>query len=264
MIQRERGFALLVVLWSLVLIALLTTQILASSRTAMALAGNLRDAAQAQARADGAINEAIFHLLSPGVGHWPSDGTMRLLVNDDGKTLSVRIRPLDDKINPNLASANLLAGLFQASGATSTQAIQLANAVIQWRSPAESTQAMQAALAPYQRAGLRYGPPGHPFVDLSELANVIGMPPALLTAALPDMDLYQPGDPDPKQADMVVSQALILSGEAGSPSMAWPLDSIEAEEDGPGKLSVRRNAIVIINGMLASSPFQLLTMSDGY
>jgi hypothetical protein len=96
------------------------------------------------------------------------------------------------------------------------------------------------------------------------LADVIGMPPALLTTVLPDMDLYQPGDPDPKQANMVVSQALALSGEAGSPSTAWPLYSIEAKEDGPDKLIVRRNAIVIINGMLASSPFQFLAMSGGY
>jgi general secretion pathway protein K len=145
---RDRGFALLVVLWSLVLIALLTTQILSTGRTAMALAANASSAAQAQAHADGAINEAIFHLLSSGAGHWQPDGTMRLLVDDDGETLSVRIRPLDDKINPNLASANLLAGLFRASGATSTQAIQLANAILQWRSPAESTQATRATLAP--------------------------------------------------------------------------------------------------------------------
>jgi general secretion pathway protein K len=265
---RDRGFALLVVLWSLVLISLLTTQILASSRTAVTLAANISAAAQARARADGAINQAIFHLLATGAGHWPPDGSIHVLAEDGGETLSVRIRVLDDKINPNLASAGLLGGLFQASGATSTQAVQLANAVVQWRSLAVSKQAMQATRAAYQRAGLHYGPAAHPFDDLSELADVIGMPPALFAAATPHMSLYQTCAPDPAHADLAVRRALALSGEPGSPNVAEngslsPV-SIESQVDGPGKLTVRRDAIVSINGVLAPAPFQFLALADGY
>jgi general secretion pathway protein K len=265
---RDRGFALLVVLWSLVLIALLTTQILASGRTAVVLAANLSNAAEARARADGAINETIFHLLSTGANHWQPDGSPHILFEDGSETLSVRIRPLDDKINPNLASTALLAGLFQASGATSKEAIQLADAVIQWRSLAVSKQAMQDALATYQHAGLRFGPPGHPFNNLGELAYVIGMPHALLAAALSRMSLYQTCDPNPAHADLVVRQALALSGEAGSNGATdddtAPVFSIEAEIDGPSSLRVRRDAIVSINDALSPAPFQVLDLTDGY
>ena len=132
---RDRGFALLVVLWSLVLITLLTTQILASGRTALTLAGNLRAAAEERAEADGAINEAVFHLLAQGAQNWQADGSCHLLATGRIR-LAVRVTSVAGKINPDLALAVLLAGLFQAAGAPAEQAQQLANAIIDWRSPA--------------------------------------------------------------------------------------------------------------------------------
>ena len=262
---RDRGFALLVVLWSLVLITLLTTQILASGRTALTLAGNLRDAAEARASDDGAINEAIFHLLSSGADHWPADGSPHVLGTSD-ITLTIRINSLAGKINPNLASTALLAALFQACGAEPSQAKQLAISIIAWRSIAISKSDTQALLATYRRANLPYGPPGQPFADLSELADVIGMPPSLLVKGLPHMSLYQSGDPDPTLADPVVRQALGLSGQAGTNSKAYegnfPVVSIDAQVDGPGKLAVGRNAIVSLAGADAAPPFQVLSLSD--
>jgi general secretion pathway protein K len=262
----DRGFALLIVLWSLVLIALLTSQILASGRTALVLAGNLREAAQARGAADGAINEALFHLLIKGADHWPADGSLHVL-GDRDMPIAVRISSLAGKINPNLASTKLLAGLFQAVGSGPGQAQQLADAVIDWRSPA-TKKAAQVRLAVYQRAGLAYGPPGHNFADLSELADVIGMPPALLAKALPHMSLYQSGDPDQAQADPEVRKALKLSGQTGANSNVYegnlPVVSIEAVAGVSGKVAVRREAIVSIAGQNGPAPFQFLSLTDGY
>ena len=187
---------------------LLTTQILASGRTALRLAGNLRAAAEAGSQADGAINEAIFHLSMNGADHWAADGSLHVLGTPD-LPIAVRINSLDGKINPNLASTRLLAGLFQALGAAPPQASQIATAIIEWRSPAASKQQTQARLAIYRQANLPYGPPGHNFADLSELADVAGMPPDLLALALPQMSLFQSGDPNPAQADQTVRRALV-------------------------------------------------------
>jgi general secretion pathway protein K len=260
----ERGFALLVVLWSLVLIGLLTTQILASGRTAMGLAGNLRDAAEARARADGAINVAIFHLLLSGANQWPADGSTHTL-GTGALTLTVRIDSLAGKINPNLASTALLTGLFQATGATTAQARQMAAGIIGWRSPAATKADTQALLAAYKRANLPYGPPGRPFADLSDLANVIGMTPSALANALPYMSLYQSGDPDPAQAGAVVRRALALSGQTGAGGYEgnFPVVSITAEAAGPRNLAVYRTAIVSIAGGNATVPFQILALTDG-
>lgn len=257
----ERGFALLIVLWSLVLVSLLTAQILAAGRHAMALAANLRDGAEAQARADGAINVALYHLLAGGADHWSPDGAFHA-VTGGGMTVSVQIRLLDDKINPNLASSALLFGLFQACGATRTQSVQLADAIIQWRSQAVSQHAEQLALDNYRQAGLRFGPPGRAFTDLGELSYVAGMRPDLLAAALPYMSLYQQVDPDKDDSGTVVRQALALSGQPGSNPQVYddapPVVVITAAVEGPAEAAVKREAVIGIG--MSGQPYQLLSL----
>ncbi len=260
----DRGFALLVVLWSLVLITLLTTQILIGGRTALHLAANLRAAAMAQANADGAINEAVFHLISTGPDAWQPDGTAHVL-NAGGTIVTLRVTSLAGRINPNLASTALLAGLFQATGASPAQARTAANAIIAWRSAAVSTQETQSRIAAYRQAGLPYAPPAHGFNDLGELADVIGMPPAILAAALPYMSLYQSTDPDPSLAAPIIRRALSLAGQPGSSRNAYdgstPVDDIEAETSGT---AMRRSAIVSIAGADAPTPYEFLSLTGGY
>ena len=264
--QRNKGFALLIVLWSLVLIGLLTTQIIASGRTAMLLAGNLREAAQARAAADGAINEAIYHLIVSGADNWQADGTVHVL-QDGGIPIAVRVDSLAGEINPNLASTGLLAGLFQAVGASPGQAREIAGAIIQWRTPPLNKQDAKARIAEYRQMGLPYAPPGHDLSDLSELADIAYMPPALLASAMPYLNLYQSGDPDPAKAAPKVRQALALSGQTGTNANVYtgtsPVVSIQAVAGIKGRFAVRRNAIVSVIGQNGSSPFKILSLADG-
>ncbi len=253
---RDRGFALLIVLWSLVLLGLLISELAASGRSAVRLAANLRAGAAASAQADGAIYEAIYHSLSQGGEHWAADGVAHQLAGG-----TVRVESLGGRINPNLASTPLLAGLMLACGAQPDAAQQLANAIIAWRAPALTKQAAAALHESYQRAGMAYAPPGKPFADLSELADVLGMSPPLLRCALPEMSLYQSGDPDAAQADALVRRALTLSGQGNVAgySGSFPVAAITAET----KSGVRRYAIVSLQGADAPVPFKLLAMGDG-
>src|SRR5215510_7882839 len=57
----SRGFALIVVLWFLVLIAAIATYLLANARSETAVARNIRAAAIAEALADAGIAQAIFN-----------------------------------------------------------------------------------------------------------------------------------------------------------------------------------------------------------
>jgi general secretion pathway protein K len=265
-VPRERGFALLIVLWSLVLLSLLSAQLLASGRTAVTLAGNLRAAAQAQAAADGAIYIAIYHLLVQGSGQWPSDGRPHAFTigGIDG---SVRVTSLDGKINPNIASTVLLAGFFQALGTAPAQASQLADGIIAWRNPATTAAAEQALQAEYKRDGMAFAPPGHGFADLSELAAVIGMKPSLLDAAMPHMSLFQTGDPDPSLADPVVRKALQLSNQTGLASSGYtgtsPVYQINADAGLTGALNVHRQAVVSVSGS-GSQPYAILSLTTSY
>src|SRR6266702_1320200 len=76
--REPSGFALIIVLWTLVLIAFIVAHITASGRTEVRIAGNLVANAVAEAAADGAIFEAIFNLSDPRPEQrWPVDGTVR-------------------------------------------------------------------------------------------------------------------------------------------------------------------------------------------
>jgi general secretion pathway protein K len=263
--RRERGFALLIVLWSLVLIGLMITQVLGSGRTAAKIAANMRDAAQARASADGAIEEAIYHVLTPGGAHWRADGRVHDL-SGDGVKLTVQINSLAGKINPNQASTILLAGLMRVCGTPSGEAAALANAIISWRSGPSSPAAGADELAAYRRAGMAYAPPGHPFADLSELADVLGMNPSLLACALPQMSLYASGQPDPAQASALVRRALILSGQTQTGDTGYsgnaPSVEIIAQVAAPGRATASRRAIVSLAGADAPVPFQLLSLTS--
>src|ERR1700728_3730261 len=104
---RQRGFALLIVLWTLALLALIGTQILAAARQDTQLARNLLDAASLESAANGAVQHAIFALLDNSSNHWNADDVTHSI--RVGRALvAVRIEDESDKVNPNFASAALL------------------------------------------------------------------------------------------------------------------------------------------------------------
>ena len=57
--EGERGFALLLVLWTLVLLSLIVTGMVSAGRVEAQLASNLRAAAVAEAAADGAVHQGL-------------------------------------------------------------------------------------------------------------------------------------------------------------------------------------------------------------
>ena len=104
-VPRNGGFALLIVLWTLALIAFLVLHLTASGRTEIRIADNLVDNAVAAAAADGAISQAIFNQSNPKPEQrWPLDGTAHQLTIGNSRVV-VRLEDEASRINPNLASA---------------------------------------------------------------------------------------------------------------------------------------------------------------
>jgi general secretion pathway protein K len=62
-VNRQGGFALLIVLWTMVLLALLVAQFTTTGRNEVQVAANLRANAVTEAAADGALFEAIMRLV---------------------------------------------------------------------------------------------------------------------------------------------------------------------------------------------------------
>jgi general secretion pathway protein K len=200
----RRGFALLIVLWTLVLLSLLITHLTATGRSEAHIAQNFAANAQAEALADGVVYEAAFHVIN---GDWVADGAPHELQLANG-TVTVALLSEAGKINPNVASVDLLASLLRTVGVEQLRATALAEAIADWREPGDQARPEGAKAAQYRAAGLDYGPPNSPFESLDELARVLGMTPEIDAAILPHVTLYQFADPDPTVADPVVVQAL--------------------------------------------------------
>ena len=254
---RSSGFALIIVLWTLVLIAFIFAQLTASGRTEIRIAGNLVANAVAGAAADGAIFAAIFNLKdSESDQRWAMDGTARELAIGDSRVI-VRLEDEAGRINPSWASPALLEALLHVTGSDPESARRLAATIAEWVGSAPVPRSQNARLAEYRAAGLDYGPPGAPLETLDELARVLGMTPAILAAIRPHLTLFGPPEPSPATADPVVAAALAeltLAVQAASPGNQMPPDvltvRIAALASGPGNASVTRSAIVRFGAML--------------
>jgi general secretion pathway protein K len=255
--RRSGGFALLVVLWTLVLIAFIVAHLTASGRTEIRIAGNLVADAVAQAADDGAIFAAIFNQLDPNPDQrWPLNGQARE-VTIGNRRVMVQLEDEAGRINPSTASAALLEALLRTTGSDAESARRLARAIGEWVGSAAVARPHDAVLADYQAAGLDYGPPGEPFETLDELGRVIGMTPAVLAEIRPHLTLFGPPAPNPANADPVVAAALAESAQTAQaplPANQPPPDlltvRITATAVGPGTARVTRRAVVRVGAML--------------
>ena len=86
----------------------------------------------------------------------------------------VQLRDEAGRINPNSASPELLEALLGVTGSDPGSARQLALAIREWVTSAESGAPQQGQPAAYRAAGLDYGPPGAPLESMDELGRVLG------------------------------------------------------------------------------------------
>lgn len=250
---------MIVVLWTLVLIAFVIAHLTATGRTEIRIAGNLVANSVAQAAADGAIFEAIFNQSDPQPEQrWPVDGTVHEIVIGNSR-VAVRLEDEASWINPSTASPALMEALLRVTGSDPATAHRLAAAIGEWVGSAGVARPQEAILAEYRAAGLDYGPPGGPIETIGELDRVLGMTPAVLTAIRPHLTLFGPAEPNLATTDPVVAAALALSspqaGPAGAPVQPANLETltvrITALASGPGSARVVRTAVVRLG---ATSP----------
>ncbi|MFW7269016.1 general secretion pathway protein GspK [Gluconacetobacter sp. Hr-1-5] len=246
--NRQGGFALLIVLWTLVGLSLLVSIVIATAGAELRSVRALRLSAQMQEAADGAVWQAIFHAMDRSVAHWAQDGRA-YVTRMDGLTLTTRLRSEAGLINPNTAPRPLLAALIEACGATAGQAATIAANMVEWRSSAQGNVADMRAR--YLAAGLTYRPPQAAFQTIDEIGLVLGMTPGLLRALTPHLSVTQPNDPDITQADVTVRQAMRKAGEPMPPPLPGNVNrpsSFRAEitvQDGHGGRA-GRHAIILL------------------
>jgi general secretion pathway protein K len=258
--RRQQGFALLIVLWTVALLALLGTQLVTAGRGDTQLARNLVDSATLEAATNGAVQQAIFWMLEPPPQRWVADGSVHV-VRIGPVVVTVRLEDETDKINPNTASATLLGSLLMQVGATPATAATVAAAIVEWRSTGTEAGSLGAKAPQYAAAGRDYGPPGTPFRSIDELGLVLGMTPELPTRLAPHMTVYSDLDPDGSTRDPVVAAAL------GNPPASPAIDeigvyvaSVIAEAAWPGHGAFAERVVVRLTPQPGRRPYGILFM----
>jgi len=112
-VARERGFALILVLWSLLLLTTIGISFGYAARVETVTGTTLSDAVRAEAVAAGGVRRAILGLLAKDEElRWPVDGQVRAIPWPNA-LLRVSVRAESAKIDLNQAPPELLTGLFE-------------------------------------------------------------------------------------------------------------------------------------------------------
>jgi general secretion pathway protein K len=233
---------LLVVLWTVALLALLGTYLVAAARQCIAMASELRTATTTESAADGAAQHAIFEILK---GQWIPDGTIRVVRIG---AVNVRIFLEDEalKLNPNYASAPELQALLQRLSLNQRSAATLAAAIVDWRSPGGAPTPAGAATAA-DGSDRNDRSPGAAFVRLAELAEVPGITPDIMQRLTPHLTLFTGSDPD-----------LVPDTGSADSVNAMHVIGIVAVAHGPGRAMFERHIIVRTNARRSGRRYEIL------
>jgi general secretion pathway protein K len=189
--SRQRGVALVLVMWVAVLLTVIASSFIVERRTEMLIIRNSVSMARAEAVADAGVQRAVFEMYrtdnSPET--WKRDGT----VYDwsfDNVPVKVEIRDESAKIDINTGADALLRGLFVSVGLADEEASKVVDAILDWRDPDSFKRPNGAEEPEYRAAGLTYRPANAPFQAIEELQLVLGMRPEIYRRVAPLITVF--------------------------------------------------------------------------
>jgi len=239
--RRQRGMALLLVLWALALLAMLLAGLVVEVRQQARLSLWQREHSRASLAAEAGLNLAVRALSDQdGQRRWQADGRVRALQFDDAQLL-VSVRSERGKLDLNAAPAADFARLAQALGASPAQGRALAVALEQ-----------------------RRGDNQPPLRALEELRDLPGMNAALYQALLPQVTVWSGQEgPDPAFATPALQQALALPRVTGLGADAGEVLNIRSQARLPDGFTAVIDSTVLLSGMEDSArPFRIVRYNE--
>lgn len=184
----DRGFIIVAALWLLAaLAALASVASLYMSQSAVALTA-FDATTQLDMLGSAGIELAAYELSAPVTTRRPTHGSLGFTLANSRVT--VEYMSESARINLNMASRTMIAGLFAALGAPPEVAGEFADRVVAWRSTPKSSARGDEEDQLYRAAGLKYLPRRMPFNSVDELSLVYGLPAAMVERALPFVTVY--------------------------------------------------------------------------
>jgi general secretion pathway protein K len=280
-LSRQRGVALLLVLWACTLLAILLGGYAALARTEGLQARYQFAQTQAHYAAEAGIMRAFYGLQDPLIpNRWIGDGRIYTFQFDQA---SIKVSAISEggKVDLNSATPEVLQGLFQAAGMAPAQAQALAGKVVDWRGASLTPADISTRRAAYAAAGLDYGPRNGPFASIEELQQVLGMTPEIYRVVAPDITIWSGNaTPDTSTAPplalaaipgMTPQQQSALQAarltNANDPSMvlnSGTTHSIRSEATlADGTHAVLRATMRMQTGQAGTQPYAVLRWQEG-
>jgi general secretion pathway protein K len=288
----QRGIALVLVLWVLLLLTILTASFSLMARMDRLEANTLLAGTQARLSAEAAINLAVLALRDPiDETRMRADG--RVYQEEmDGILLQVSAIDERGKLDINAADELTLATLFTGHGMEPDEAEVLAAAVLDWRDEDELERVNGAEEDVYFAAGLEVGPANRQFMMTEELLQVIGMSYDLYRKLEPGISVFsRVAEPNPAFApvealmampDITYEEALDFVQERNSHQPGESLGtelpngvvvmeqgrgvtySIQARATMPNGVWEQLQATIRLGGDREGNPYRVLRWREGF
>ena len=192
--QRE-GFALLLVIWILALMAVLAAGVAAVSQSESKIARNRMELAEARGLAESGVTLAVANLLVPDMTlRWHADGTTRTMALGDG-TVAITAQDEAGKIDLNQAPLEFIASLFDTLDPETKEIRETVMAGIaeQRQAAASSANTANTGSRSFELPGRRRSSASlskAAFANLSELKQIPGMTTAAFERLRPFITVY--------------------------------------------------------------------------
>lgn len=183
---RDKGFALIVVLWLGVLLALMAAGFASAVTSRLRATSADADLVRAEAFADAGARIALLDLMNAGSRNgspprFARDGTPLVCALEGEAVLVIQAEDEEGKVNLNLADERLLTALFAGLGSTDDEARHYADAIIDFRDADDDKRLNGAERDDYHGKGA--GPKNAAFQSIDELDQVLGLPAGIRQSA---------------------------------------------------------------------------------
>ncbi len=206
--RKNKGFALILVLWVLTLLAIMASSFALTIQRETAIISGLKENAEASASAEAGIYYAILMLLHDNSKiAWQANNSL-YEINFSEKRIRIQIADESGKIDINQAEKSQLQRLFQLINIDDSIAESLSDAILDWRDKNDLHRINGAEKQQYAEADLKYAPRNAPFTSIEELQMVIGMTPEIFERIENMITIYSNS---PKINPVVASREVLLT-----------------------------------------------------
>jgi general secretion pathway protein K len=177
---RQRGVALVIVLFLTVLLTVVGGVLAFSMRSEALAARNAVSLSLARIAADGGVERTVYELTRPRTtAAWKANGLPHRWKDGDVELLAVAVDE-SAKIDLNAGNAALLKGVFMTIGGLDDAAASaIVDAIADWRDGDDLRRPGGAESGDYRAANSNYTPANANFETVAELSRVLGVTPML-------------------------------------------------------------------------------------